>query len=89
MSDKIDFATVSYVLGILSIVFAIASSPPLAGLILGLIGLTQSKKHGVSKAKKLNIIGIVLSIIFFVIWIVALVYAVNSGLGLGTGFPSV
>lgn len=55
MVDKIDFATVSYVLGVLSIVFAITTSPPLAGLILGLIGLTQSKNMEFRKLRNLTL----------------------------------
>ena len=77
MADKIDLVSVSYVLGILSIVFAFIS--PFAGLVLGIIGLTQSKKHGVSRVKRLNIIGIVLSIIFIIIAAIALYYSVSSG----------
>ena len=85
MADKIDLVSVSYVLGILSIVFAFFS--PVAGLILGIIGLTQSKKHGISKVKKLSIIGIVLSIIFIIIAAITLYYSMNSGV---TGlFPSI
>ena len=85
MADKIDIASVSYVLGILSIVFAFVS--PLAGLILGIIGLTQSKKQGVSRAKKLNTIGIILSVIFLIISIIALYYSISSGLT--DFFPSI
>ena len=84
-TDKIDIASVSYVLGILSIVFAFVS--PVAGLILGLISLTQSKKHGVSRAKRLSTIGIILSIVFLIISIIALFYSINSGLT--DFFPSI
>ena len=45
MADKIDLVTVSYVLGVLSIVFAFFS--PIAGLVIGIIGFVQSKKHNV------------------------------------------
>ena len=85
MADKIDIATVTYVLGILSIVFAFVS--PIAGLILGIIGFTQSKKHGVSKVRKLNTIGIILSIVFLIISVIALIYSINSGLT--DFFPSI
>jgi len=85
MAEKIDVASVSYVLGILSIVFSFVS--PLAGLILGIIGLTQSKKYGIQKARKLNTIGIVLSIVFLIISIIALFYSIGNGLT--DFFPSI
>lgn len=85
MSDKIDVASVSYVLGVLSIVFAFFS--PFAGLIIGIIGFTQSKKHGAQRSKKLNLIGIVLSIIFLIISIIAIAYSVNTGVS--DFFPSI
>ncbi|KKL72911.1 hypothetical protein LCGC14_2080210, partial [marine sediment metagenome] len=59
MAEKINLSSVSYVLGILSIVFAFIS--PMAGLILGVIGLVQAKKQKALRAKRLNIIGIILS----------------------------
>ena len=85
MAGKIDFVSISYVLGILSIVFAFFS--PVAGLVIGIIGMVQSKKHGAEKSRKLNLIGIILSAIFFVISLIALFYSLNSGLT--TLFPSV
>ena len=85
MAEKIDFKSVSYVLGILSIVFAFIS--PMAGLILGIIGLVQAKKQKAQRAKRLNIIGIILSVIFLIISAVVLVYSVASGIN--TFFPSI
>ena len=79
MAEKIDFVSVGYVLGILSIVFAFVS--PVAGVVLGIIGLIQSKRHGISRIKKMNIAGIVLGLVFFIIEIIALFYSANSGLG--------
>ena len=78
MADKIDFVTASYVLGILSIVFAFVS--PFAGLIIGIIGISQSRKHGSERAKRLSLIGIILSIIFIVLSVFLLYYSVSSGL---------
>lgn len=52
-----------YILGILSIVFAFFV--PLAGVILGIIGLVQNKKEKSKTAKKLNIIGIIIGTIIF------------------------
>jgi|TARA_Y100000310_G_scaffold345223_1_gene462858 uncharacterized membrane protein len=62
------FSEVSYVLGITSIVFAFFT--PLAGLILGIVGLIQNRNQKTElskKAKTLNILGIVLSIIVMVV----------------------
>jgi uncharacterized protein YybS (DUF2232 family) len=68
MAEKEDFSQISYVLGIMSIVFGFIS--PVAGFILGFIGLRLSKKQisNLSKtAKKLNIWGIIISIVVFLI----------------------
>jgi len=70
-----DSEIIAYILGIISIVMAFFT--PLAGLIFGIIGLVQSKKQETElskKAKKLNIIGIVLSILFFIIIIIITTY---------------
>ena len=64
--EKINFSQTSYIFGIVSIVMALFT--PLLGLVFGIIGLVQSSKQKteISRlAKKLNIIGIVLSIIVF------------------------
>lgn len=82
MAEKIDFKSVSYVLGILSIVFAFIS--PMAGLILGIIGLVQAKKQKAQRAKRLNVIGIILSVIFLIISAVVLISS-----GINTFFPSI
>jgi Na+/melibiose symporter-like transporter len=84
MADKINLASVSYTLGILSIVLAFFSS--LAGLVLGIIGFIQAKKQKVDRAKKLNLIGIILSAIFFIISLLFIVFAANSGVDVGS-FP--
>ena len=64
--EKINFPQTSYIFGIVSIVMALFT--PLLGLVFGIIGLVQSSKQktDISRlSKKLNIIGIVLSIIIF------------------------
>lgn len=69
-----------YVLGILSIVFAFFNS--FAGLVIGIIGYSQGKKGNDKRAKKLSIIGIVLSIIFIALMVVSLFIwegALNTG----------
>jgi len=80
MKKEEDFSEVSYVLGIISIVTAFFL--PLAGFILGTIGLIHSKKQKTKlseKAKKLNIVGIILSIILFVVTILAATYLTILG----------
>lgn len=84
MAEKMDMKSVSYVLGILSIVFAFFS--PFAGLVLGIIGLVQSNKLKFQKAKRFNIIGIVLSAIFTIIQVYLQILTLTGGNGL---FPSV
>ena len=64
--EQVNFSQTSYIFGIVSIVMALFT--PLLGLVFGIIGLVQSSKQktDISKlSKKLNIIGIVLSIIIF------------------------
>ncbi|MDP3992549.1 MAG: DUF4190 domain-containing protein [Candidatus Pacearchaeota archaeon] len=84
MAD-INFGTVAYMLGILSIVFAFFS--PLAGLVLGIVGMVQSKRHKVDKARKLNMIGIILSAIFIIISVLFLIFAASSGIDTTGSFP--
>ncbi len=86
-SGNHDFAMLSFVLGILSIVFAFMNS--FAGLILGIIGITQSKKQKNAlseKARKLNIAGIIISAILVAFAIFLTIKAWVSG-GI-TQFPT-
>tara|TARA_Y100000310_G_scaffold342308_1_gene444967 strand:- start:1224 stop:1484 length:261 start_codon:yes stop_codon:yes gene_type:complete len=76
-----DLDQVGYVFGIISIVMAFFT--PLAGFVFGIIGLVQSKKQKTSlskKARTLNIVGMVLSIILFTLSIVATAYLAKIGL---------
>jgi len=82
MVEKINNATLGHGFGILSIVFAFFN--PVAGLIIGIIGLRKSKRAKLKSAKKLNIIGIVLSIVLVILSTVAVIY--SSGLNPGN-FP--
>lgn len=75
MASKIDFKPISYLLGILSIVFAFFF--PFAGLTLGIIGLIQSNKIKFQKARKLNVIGIILGAVFALIEILIQFYLVD------------
>lgn len=65
--------------GILSIVFAFLFSP--AGIVLGIVGIAQAKKHQASKI--LSLIGVVISSIFTVftvLIVVGLVVTTKSGI---------
>jgi cytochrome bd-type quinol oxidase subunit 1 len=62
----------SFIISILGIVFAVFN--PLAGVVLGIIGLSQSvkQKDAISlKAKKMSIIAIVVGVIVLILSIIA------------------
>ena len=84
MAERIDLGSVSYVLGILSIVFAFMS--PFAGLIFGIVGVVQSNRAKSKRSKRLNIIGIILSVIFIILSIIAIIYSAGAASSL---FPSI
>ena len=66
--DKINYEVPSYLLGILSIIFGFLSS--FAGLVLGIVGLVQSRKQETllsAKARELNVLGIVISVIMLIL----------------------
>lgn len=66
--ERVDFSQTSYIFGVVSIVMALFT--PLLGLVFGIIGLIQSTKQKteISRlSKKLNIIGIVLSVLVFAV----------------------
>ncbi|GBE19907.1 MAG TPA: DUF4190 domain-containing protein [Candidatus Pacearchaeota archaeon] len=89
MSDKKDSGTIAYTLGIVSIVLAFFQ--PLAGIILGVIGLSKSKKEKSElskRAKKLNIIGIILGVIIFIATIAVTAYFTIQGLNAVPSFPA-
>lgn len=69
MKKEGDFSEVSYVLGIVSIVFSVLIQPTF-GLGFGITGLilsSRNKSELSKKAKKLSIIGIVISVIILII----------------------
>jgi heme/copper-type cytochrome/quinol oxidase subunit 2 len=82
MADKKeDHGHISYILGIVSIVLAFFT--PVAGLILGIIGLIHGNKSNsglAAKGKKLSKIGIVVSIIITIAMIIVGIYTGLSSL---------
>jgi heme/copper-type cytochrome/quinol oxidase subunit 2 len=85
-----DSEIIAYIFGIISIVIAFFA--PLAGLIFGVIGFVQSKKQKTDlskKAKKLNIIGIVLNIVFFIITLILTFYLTFQEISSLANFPIV
>ncbi len=89
VEKKEDYSQTSYLLGIISIVLSIFT--PLAGFIFGIIGLSHSKKQSTQlskRAKKLNVIGITISIILFIVYVTLAIYAVQNPEILNNGaFP--
>lgn len=74
VEKKQDFSLISYTLGIVSIIMAIFGDYGLAGIVFGIIGLNLCKNQKtelIKKARKLNLIGIIIGIIFFVLSILA------------------
>ena len=67
---------VAYILGILSLVLAFFQ--PLPAIVLGIVGLVQNKKDKSKTAKRLNILGIIFSIIVLISVIVLAVYSINK-----------
>lgn len=88
MSKKEGKDLVSYTLGIISI--ALAFFTPLAGLVLGIIGFVQSKKEKSDlsrRGRKLSLIGIVLSVILFIVSLIITLYLTTQQLGALPSFP--
>jgi heme/copper-type cytochrome/quinol oxidase subunit 2 len=80
VKKEADFSEVSYVLGIISIILVVFQ--PLLGLVLGVVGFTHSRKQKTplsKKAKKLNIVGMVLNGIFALAMIGLIVYSTKTG----------
>lgn len=92
MAERGGLSQASYVLGIISIVFAFMQ--PVAGLILGVIGFKHAEKENGSiakRAKQLNKTGIIISTILLLIYIAVMIYFKLSGIDLKsfdlTSFP--
>ncbi|MBM3228573.1 DUF4190 domain-containing protein [Candidatus Pacearchaeota archaeon] len=80
MTDKKNLNSISYIFGVLSVIFAFFV--PGAGLVLGIIGLIQSNKIKSQKAKRLNIIGIILSVLFFILELILFSSSLGGNLNL-------
>lgn len=69
-NDKVKntWATVGFIIGIVSIFFAFIGTVPLSGLVINSIGIYKSGKVG-GKGKWMAIIGLVLSIVFTFVYL--------------------
>ena len=79
---KEEVTQTSYTLGILSIVLGFFQ--PLAAIVLGIVGLIQSKKSTSElgkKAKKLNTIGIIIGIVVLILYLIAMIFLKDSFVG--------
>ena len=88
MGDKIDFGLAGYVLGITSIITGVFS--PVAGFILGIVGLKVSNREKTDLSKrgaKLSKIGMIVSVIMFILIILVTYFA--SKYMQQFGFPAV
>jgi len=87
MVKEFEFKT-GYVLGIVSIVLAFVN--PIGGIVSGIIGITLTNKNSedlAKKGKKFNKVGIILSIIFFILMVVSQAYLHYKGIGNLQNFP--
>ena len=78
---KEEIGIISYILGVISIVLAFFQ--PLAGFIFGVIGLIKVRKQKTELSKKarlLNIIGSVLSLIVFILLVFLSYYLTQNNL---------
>lgn len=83
---KADFGQMSYIFGIISIVMAIFE--PIAGIVFAIIGLVQCKGQTnelFKRAKKLNIIGLIIGIV--IIFIVLIVFVISQEMTGISNFP--
>ncbi len=70
--EDLNFSLIAYILGIVAIVEAFIS--PIAGIVFAIIGITLAKKQKndtSKKAHKLNMIGLILGIIFWILVMVS------------------
>jgi hypothetical protein len=75
VDKKADYGCASYVIGITSIVIAITGGAGIGGIILGIIGIILSKRQKDALSKKgmkFSIWGIILGVIFFILYVLAI-----------------
>lgn len=68
---------ISYILGLISLVIAFFT--PLAGAILGIIGLVQNKKEDTLLSKRAKILNIIAIVIGAVMFGITLIYTIQQG----------
>lgn len=85
---KHDFSEISYVIGVVALVFSFIS--PLAGIVFGILGLTHSNKQKTNlsqRAKNLSIAAIVVSVVILLL-VLFLMPALGYGFGTSSQFPA-
>ena len=80
MDNKLDFGAAGFFLGIVSMVLAFIA--PIAGLVLGIIGLNLSRKskENTQVGRTLNWMGIVISLIVIIVSIIVAYFALKFNL---------
>ena len=81
VETKVNYDCAAYVLGVISIVVGIFISISLAGVVLGIVGLVLARRQKTElskRAKKLNLIGIIVSILMYILNIVLLSKVVDG-----------
>ena len=81
VETKVNYDCAAYVLGIVSIVVGIFISISLAGVVLGIVGLVLARRQKTAlsiRAKKLNLIGVIVSILMYILNIILLSKVVDG-----------
>ncbi len=81
VETKANFDCAAYVLGIISIVVGIFLSISLAGFVLGIVGFVLAKRQKTElskRAKKLNVIGIIISAVMYILNLILLSKVVDG-----------
>ena len=81
VETKVNYDCAAYVLGIVSIVTGIFLSISLAGVVLGIVGLVLARRQKTElskRAKKLNLIGIIVSVAMYILNLVLLSKVVDG-----------
>lgn len=82
-SKNIPYGLISYILGLLSIFFSLFTDLGIAGIIMGVIGFSHSRKANDELARKgrlFSIIGIVIGLVILIVSIIAIVQLIKSGM---------